>query len=83
MSEKNIRFTSAMNKDDDSVTIPTVYLDDGVVWREICPHELNAFFHFKDQIEMMNELAFSDLVSQAKDLQDAFNRCVQVLAVKK
>lgn len=71
---------------ENSPEIGTVFLDDGVSWREIMPNEVKAFFGFKDQLEMMgdkmSEMCFTDLVYHAKELEEAFKNCRLVLKGK-
>lgn len=74
-----------LEADERAERLQIIFLDDGIGFREIFPHEIAALFDLRDQIEMMaktgNECAFNELVLQAQELEDAFKNVVNLLGL--
>jgi len=78
-------FTLSGNEDDPN-KLDSIFFHDEFSIREVLPYELNAFLVFKDNMEMMCdescERAFITLVEDAKNLEESFMKCMEILTPK-
>jgi hypothetical protein len=82
VSEK-IGFKTTDNED--APFLESVYFFDKYCSRKVLPHELDAFFEFKENLQHMMdngaERGFLDLVHDAKELEKTFKRCIKIFKI--